>query len=75
MIKYVLILHLCSFLNLPPTCFQQQIVGLEYNDNFSCMLDGYNKSGRTLENIGREEVNQNKLAIKFQCKEVIVEKT
>lgn len=75
MIKFVLILHFCSFLNLPPTCFQQQVVGLEYNDNFSCMLDGYKKSGRVLENIGREDVNVKKLAIKFQCKEVIVEKT
>ena len=75
MIKFVLILHLCSFISLPPTCFQQQIVGIEYNDNFSCMLDGYKRSGRTLENIGREDVNTKKLAIKFQCKEVIVEKT
>ena len=75
MIKFVLILHLCSFINLPPTCFQHQIVGLEYNDNFSCMIDGYKRSGRTLENIGREDVNTKKLAIKFQCKEVIVEQT
>ena len=75
MIKFVLILHLCSFLNLPPTCFKQQVVGVEYNDNFSCMLDGYKRSGRTLENIGREDVNTKKLAIKFQCKEVIVEQT
>ena len=75
MIKFVLILHLCSFLNLPPTCFKQQIVCLEYNDNFSCMQDGYKRSGRTLENIGREDVNVKKLAIKFQCKEVIMEKT
>ena len=75
MIKYVLILHLCSFINVTPTCFQQQVVGVEYNDNFSCMLDGYKRSGRTLENIGREDVNQKKLAVKFQCKEVILEKT
>ena len=75
MIKFVLILHLCSFINLPATCYQQQLVGLEYNDNFSCMLDGYRRSGKTLENIGREDVNQKKLAVKFQCKEVIVEQT
>ena len=62
-------------MSLPPTYFQQQIVGIEYNDNFSCMLDGYKRSGRTLENIGREDVNTKKLAIKFQCKEVIVEQT
>ena len=75
MIKFVLILHLCTFINTEPSCFQNQIIGLEFNDNFSCMLDGYKRSSRTLENIGREDVNTKKLAIKFQCKEVIVEQT
>ena len=71
MIKYILILHLCTFFN--PQCYQQRIIPLEFTEHFDCLIEGYKRSSKHIEALGREKVNKGKLAIKFECKELKME--
>jgi len=73
-IKYVLILHLCTFLNTPD-CFQETIAPFEFDDHYSCMVQGYKVAGRQIENLGKDRVNPLKLAIKFECREIKIQQT
>ena len=43
------------------------------NDYTDCILEGYLQSHQTLKRLEKEEINKNKLAIKFDCKEIKVE--
>ena len=73
MIKFVLILHLCTFLNATE-CFQEQVVGLEFDDHYSCMLQGYRHAHKQIESLGEDRVNTLKLGVKFECKEIKIQK-
>jgi hypothetical protein len=43
----------------------------EYQEDFySCFQKGYEESQKKIEEIGREEVNKNKIYIRFTCQEV-----
>ena len=41
--------------------------GLEYNNWHDCMIAGYNISIEKIESIGRYEVNQYDMFVKFTC--------
>jgi hypothetical protein len=49
---------------LPPVKFD-----ILYKDGYDCMLDGYTKSHDKIIEIGREEINKNKIFVKFGCYE------
>ena len=72
--KYVLILHICSLLS--GKCFESQTTAYIYPTHFDCAVAGYQVSGQTfqlLKNddyIGLERINKEKIAIKFECKEL-----
>ena len=68
--KFALVLHLCTFLTPNPYCFQSQIVPEQFEDYYQCITDGYVKSLSTLVNLGETEVNEKRLAVKFECKTV-----
>ena len=69
--KYVLLLHVCSFLNTTiPVCTATHIVPLEFNTYQDCILQGYKSSHNTLTEIYGERIEEEKLAIKFECKEI-----
>jgi len=68
--KYVLILYLCSFATSNPKCLHEQVVPIEHSNYFSCASMGYIRSYQALIDLGEEEVNLEKYAIKFECKEV-----
>jgi|TARA_R100001224_G_scaffold97327_1_gene67372 hypothetical protein len=71
--KYVLLLHVCSFLNLAgPVCETTHIVPLEFNNYKDCILQGYKSSHNTLKEIYGDRIEKEKLAIKFECKEITV---
>ena len=40
-----------------------------YNDGYDCMVDGYKIALDKTEEIGREDINQSKIYIKFSCNE------
>mgnify|MGYP003122907048 CR=1 FL=1 len=72
--KYILVLHICSLLS--GDCFESQYTGYTYNSHFDCAVAGYSVSGQTfklLKNndyIGIDRINKEKIAIKFECKEL-----
>ena len=72
--KYIIILYLCSFVNTEPVCYSDKIVGLEFNNYYDCILNGYKQSHNHLATLEKEQIIKDKLAIRFQCKEINIEK-
>ena len=71
--KYVLILYVCSYINTGnPNCNESHIVPLEFNNYKECILQGYKSSHNTLKTLYGERIEEEKLAIKFDCKGVKV---
>ena len=71
--KYVLILYVCSYINTCyPNCNESHIVPLEFNNYKECILQGYKSSHNTLKELYGERIEEEKLAIKFDCKGVKV---
>ena len=69
--KYVLLLHVCGFLNTTiPVCTATHIVPLEFNTYQDCILQGYKSSHNTLKELYSDRIEKDKLAIKFECREV-----
>ena len=67
--KYLLTVIMCSIINGETVCLPPYTFDNKYNDVYDCMIDGYNKaSNKTLE-LGRNDVNQYKIFIKFGCTE------
>ncbi len=73
--KYVIILYLCSFVNVQPTCFSERVIALEFDNYYECNLAGYKQSHNHLATIDKDKINKEKLAIRFQCKEIKTETT
>ena len=72
--KYILILYVCSFVNVSkPICSESMVVGLEFDNYKDCILQGYKSSHNTLKELYGERIEKEKLAIKFDCKEIKVE--
>ena len=69
--KYVLILYVCSFLN-QQVCRESHIVALEFNNYKDCILQGYKSSHNILLEQYFERIEDEKLAIKFECKDVTI---
>ena len=75
MIKFVLILHLCSFASSEFICTQETIAPHQYNNWKDCILDGYRQSHNVLKTVYDDQIEIEKLAIKFKCKEIEIETT
>ena len=71
--KYVIILYLCSFVNVQPVCYSEKIVGLQFTNYYDCILSGYKQSHNHLASLDKEKIIKEKLAIKFQCKKIKME--
>ena len=71
--KYVIILYLCSFANVQPTCYSEKIIALEFDNYYDCILQGYKQSHNHLASLDKEKIIKEKLAIKFQCQEIKME--
>jgi len=71
--KYVIILYLCSFVNVQPTCYSEKVVPLEFDNYYDCILSGYKQSHNHLASLDKEKITKQKLAIRFQCKEIKLE--
>ena len=71
--KYVIILYLCSFVNVQPTCYSEKVVALEFDNYYDCILQGYKQSHNHLASLDKEKITKQKLAIRFQCKEIKLE--
>ena len=68
--KVFLVLYLCS--SVANTCLNPIIIPDPFEDDYTCLLDGYNKSYEKLVEIGKHDVNTSGIYIKFDCKEIVV---
>ncbi len=50
-------------------CLDPYAFTTKYEDVYSCLMDGYQKSIEKTEELGKEEVNKHKIFIKFDCYE------
>ena len=65
--KYVIILYLCSFSGIDPVCMPGKILGVEFNTYNDCILEGYKYAYTSLDKLDNQQVNKEKLSIKFDC--------
>ena len=72
--KYIILIYLCSFANKQVSCLPEQILGLEFDTYNECILEGYTQAYELLDSVDDNDVNEQKLAIRFICKEIKVEK-
>jgi len=70
--KYILILYVCSF-QTGMFCTDSHVVPLEFTTYQDCILQGYKSSHNTLKELYGDRIEEEKLAIKFHCKEIIGE--
>ena len=62
--KFVLLLHVCSFLNTAlPVCTATHIVPLEFKTYKDCILQGYKSSHNTLKELYNNKIEEEKPAI------------
>ena len=72
--KFILILHLCSVIT--GKCTESSIPGLMFKSHYDCALGGYKMAHKMFEVLkdddyyGLERINKEKIAIKFECKEL-----
>ena len=67
--KFILTLLMCSIVDGKTTCLPPFQSEVEYVDAYECMLDGYNETYNKIVELGREDVNQYNIYIKFGCHE------
>ncbi len=64
--NYMLTMILCSGVSL--TCLPPlPLINTFYEDEYSCLIKGYEKSIEQMEEIGRFDVNENGLFVRFYC--------
>ena len=76
--KYILILYVCSMAS--GTCPTSTISGYQFNTHYDCVDAGYKlaynnfKNLNTLEELEKNYIEEKKIAVRFECKEVLVNK-
>ena len=74
--KYILILYMCSMVS--GECPSSTILGWQFENHYDCVNAGYGVSQQTFRNLedleewSREYIEQQKIAIRFECKELKV---
>ena len=72
--KFMLVLHLCSVVAMK--CTDATYTGLMFADHYRCALGGYKMGYETFKRLeqddyyGLDRINKEKIAIKFECKEI-----
>lgn len=64
MVKFMLIMQICSTLHM--NCMDEVVMG-DYDSHYDCVTAGYINAVGTTQTIGLEEVEKNKIVIKFSC--------
>ncbi len=71
--NFMLTMVICSA--VAGQCLAPFNVNKSYQDGYDCMLDGYKMAREKIVEIGREEINTNRIYIKFGCNEDHSDKT
>ena len=67
--NFILTMFICANTAQGIQCLPPVKFDILYKDGYDCMLDGYTKSHDKIIEIGREEINKNKIFVKFGCYE------
>jgi len=65
--KITLVLFLCSY--VAESCLAPYSFPKNFDDEYTCLMAGYNQSISKMEEIGQEQVNKHSMYIKFVCVE------
>ena len=63
--KFLLTIVMCS--SVAGSCLTPHTFETIYKDSYDCLMDGYVKSINKMEQIGREEINEYGIYMKFDC--------
>ena len=63
--KIILILYMCSYVG--GSCLPGYQWTNKFNDLYDCMNTGYEESIKNMEEVGREDVNEHEIFIRFAC--------
>ena len=72
--KYILVLYMCSMLS--NSCPSSTIAGYQFTNHYDCVNAGYAVAQSTFRNLeqmeeySRDYIEESKLVIKFECKEL-----
>ena len=69
--KVILSLLLCSY--VAETCLPPYIYPVEFEDDYTCLMTGYEQSKIKLEQIGEKDVNEHRMYISFNCVQILDE--
>ena len=67
MIKFILIIQLCSVVHMD--CMKEFQSNIVFDSYYECMHAGYAHSIDSLNNMGQQFVDRSKVVIKFSCQE------
>ncbi len=63
--EVALIIYMCSAIQ--NTCLAPYVWPETFYDNYGCMIQGYKESEKKIAEIGRKDVNEYDIYIKFEC--------
>ena len=63
--KIILILYMCSYVG--GSCLPGYQWTNKFNDLYDCMQTGYSESMKKMEQVGRKDVNEHEIFIRFAC--------
>tara|TARA_R100001530_G_scaffold17205_1_gene14939 strand:+ start:118 stop:345 length:228 start_codon:yes stop_codon:yes gene_type:complete len=63
--KIILALIICSY--SAGTCLPPYMYPEKFNDQYDCFMEGYNQSILKMEKLGRKEINEYEIYIRFIC--------
>ena len=63
--KILLILYMCSY--TAGSCLPGHQWPDKFNDMYDCMQTGYSESMKKMEAVGRKDVNEHEVFIRFAC--------
>ena len=63
--KFLLSLLICS--QVAGTCLEPYKWPKQFNTQYDCLMFGYQESQKKMEEIGRQDVNEHSIYIRFTC--------
>ena len=63
--KIILVLYMCSYVG--GSCLPGHQWPQKFDDMYDCMQTGYSESMKKMEAVGRKDVNEHEVFIRFAC--------
>ena len=71
MTKFVLVIWVCSFLGSQPACIPPMEYPKQFNSWYECSRAAHGETLLMMSKMGYKYVNDNKIAMKYTCKEAL----